>query len=429
MQVTVIGTGFVGVVTAAVLADFGNKVYGLDIDEAKVKSLTQGKVPFYEPGLEEMVLKGVKSKKLKFTTDYREAVTDSDIVMIAVGTPSAKDGQADLTYVIKAAEAAATYLKAGAIVIIKSTVPPGTNDLVSQRIAAKTKVKFYMASLPEFLKEGSAVHDTLNPDRVVIGASDDKVVATLRKLHEPLKTKIVVVSPESAQMSKYAANAYLATRITFINQIANLCEANGADIQEVIAAMSPDKRIGSHYWYPGLGYGGSCFPKDVKELAAYSKAVGQSGNLMIQIDKLNEERITNLLDAMGERINGWSQKKVVILGLSFKPHTDDIRVAPALKIFPYLKAQKAEVVGCDPKAVKSFKLACPDAKTTDDPYQAADGADVVMLLVEWPEYVDLDLKRLAGVMKGNVFIDTRNQYQPKTVAKAGLEYIGIGRSS
>lgn len=427
MNITVIGTGFVGVVTSAVFAGFGNQVWGLDVDETKVKSLKQAKVPFYEPDLQELVAKGLKQGKLDFTTDYQTAISDADIVMIAVGTPSAPDGQADLKYVLKAAESSAPFLKPGAIVIIKSTVPPGTNDLVAEAIKKKTKVNFYMASLPEFLKEGSAVYDTLNPDRVVIGATEPKVIKILKQLHEPLKAKVVVVKPESAQMSKYAANAYLATRITFINQIANLCEANGADIQEVISAMSPDKRIGSHYWYPGLGYGGSCFPKDVKELAAYSKSIGETGNLMIKIDKLNEARIPKMLERIGLKINGWADKKVAILGLSFKKNTDDFREAPCLKVVPWLESKGATTVGYDPKVKEVIHQYLPKLELAKDAYSAIADADVVMLLVEWPELVELDLVKVASKMKGNVFIDTRNQYSPKLMADAGLEYISVGR--
>lgn len=427
MNLTVIGTGFVGVVTAAVFADFGNEVWGLDIDEQKVKSLRKAKVPFFEPGLEDLVQKGIDSGKLQFSTDYKKAVSQADVVMIAVGTPSASDGTADLKYVLAAAKSAAPHLKPGAIVIVKSTVPPGTNNKVSQVIKQETKVPFYMASLPEFLKEGSAVHDTLHPDRVVIGATQPQVIDKLKTLHKPLNAKTIVVKPESAQMSKYAANAYLALRITFINQIANLCETNGADVQEVIEAMGPDKRIGDHYWYPGLGYGGSCFPKDVKELAAYSKSVGESGNLLIKIDALNEKRIPELIDRLSQRLNGWKNKKVAVLGLSFKPNTDDMREAPSLKVIPALIKQGATVVGYDPKANQLAQKLIKGLKVAETAYKAVEAADVTLLLVEWPELVGLDLHKVKQAMNGSVFIDTRNQYDPKIVSQAGLEYIGIGR--
>lgn len=427
MNLTVIGTGFVGVVTAGVFANFGNKVWGLDIDEKKVKSLQQAQIPFYEPGLEELVQKALKKGNLDFTTDYKQAVSQADIVMIAVGTPSSKDGTADLKFVLAAAESAAPHLKPGAIVIIKSTVPPGTNTTVAKAIKAKTKVNFYMASLPEFLKEGTAVHDTLNPDRVVIGSEDKEVIKKLKELHQPLNSQIIVVKPESAQMSKYAANAYLAQRITFINQIANLCESNGADVQEVIKAMGPDKRIGQHYWYPGLGYGGSCFPKDVKELAAYSRSIGESSNLLVKIDALNEERIPRIIERLDARLNGWKDKKVAILGLSFKPNTDDIREAPCLKVIPLLEKAGADIIGYDPKALEAIQHVLPNLKLGKDLYSTLKDVDVVVLLVEWPEFIEMDLEKVKKLMNGNVFIDTRNQFQPKEVKAAGLEYIGIGR--
>lgn len=427
MTITVIGTGFVGVVTAAVFADFGNTVYGLDIDEKKIQSLREGKIPFFEPDLKELTLKGLESGRLTFTTDYTKAIPESDVIMIAVGTPSAPDGQADLTYVLKAAESLAPHLKEGAIVALKSTVPPGTNEKVESAIREKTNTRFYTASLPEFLKEGSAVHDTLNPDRIIIGAVEPEVIDRLTELHKPLKAPVIVMKPASAQMSKYSANAYLAMRITFINQIANLCEHNGADIQEVIKGIGADKRIGSHYWYPGLGYGGSCFPKDVKELAAYSKAVGQGNGLLVKIDELNEERIPILLENFTKQVGDWKEKKVAVLGLSFKPNTDDMREAPSLKLIPRLLNLGASVTGYDPKANDLAKKLMPELKIASDPYTAAEDADVVFVLVEWPELITLDLPLINKKMAGNTFIDVRNQYEPSKVTQAGLVYIGIGR--
>ena len=427
MNITLIGGGFVGVVSAAVFAELGNQVWCLDRNESKVQSLKKGKVPFYEPKLDDLVKKGLKSGKLKFTTSYSKSISDADVIFIAVGTPSAPNGQADLTAVISSSKSLAPHIKSGVVVIIKSTVPPSTNKKVAQAIQSKTETKFYTASVPEFLKEGTAVDDTLNPNRIVIGSTDKKVIKLLKKLHKPLGGKVITVKPESAQMSKYAANAYLAQRITFINQIANLCEKNGADVQEVVNSMSPDKRIGSHYWYPGLGYGGSCFPKDVRELAAYSKSVGESTGLFVKIDELNEKRIPSLISKIGKKLNGWQNKKVAILGLSFKPNTDDIREAPSLKIIPILTKAGAKVVGYDPIAAPAIKKVLKNLNTTTSPYQAANNADVVIILIEWPELVTLELKKLKKHMRGNAFVDTRNQYQPSEVNQVGLEYIGVGR--
>lgn len=416
MTIAVIGTGFVGVVTAAAFAKFGNQVYGLDIDEAKIKKLQKAELPFFEPGLEELVTSGVKSGQLKFTTSYATAISGAEVIFISVGTPSALDGQADIKYVLAAAQSLAPHLKSGAIVVIKSTVPPSTNSKVGVVIRQHTKKDFQVASVPEFLKEGTAVFDFLNPNRVVVGTTNARVAKVLTELHQPLEAEVVIVRPESAQMAKYAANAYLAQRITFINQIANLCEKNGADVQEVVAAIGFDERIGGHYWYPGLGYGGSCFPKDVKELAAYSRAIGEGDGLFVKIDELNEARIPKLVHKWDKQVK-FSGKTVAVLGLSFKPNTSDIREAPATKIIPLLQEKGAQVRAYDPQVRGKFK----------NLYQAAKLADVLLLLIEWDEFKSLDFNRLKSVMKGHVFIDTRNQYEPEEVAKHGFKYIGIGR--
>ncbi len=426
MQITIIGTGFVGVVTAAVYASFGNKVIGLDVDPKKVESLEKGKVPFYEPDLEAMLLEQQKQGNLTFTTDYQAAIKDAEVIMIAVGTPSAADGQADLKYVFAASESLAEHLAPEAIVVIKSTVPPGTLDLVAAKIKAKTHVPFYMASLPEFLREGSAVQDTLHPDRIVIGAAEPHVSDKLALLHEPLKAPIVKVSPASAQMAKYSANAYLATRITFANQIADLCDHNGADIQEVIQAIGYDKRIGNHYWYPGLGYGGSCFPKDVKELAAYSRAVGESNNLFNKISDLNSTRLPKLLEYFSSKLGGWEGKKVAVLGLSFKPNTDDMREAPSICLIPTLTGAGAEVLGFDPKAVWTEKTS--GFTQVSSIQEACSDADVIMAVVEWPEIVHFEFGQLRHNEKDQWFIDCRNQFQPASIKSLGFHYLGIGRS-
>jgi len=427
MNVTVIGTGFVGVVSAAVFAKFGNKVFGLDIDKTKIKQLEKGKLPFFEPGLEELVKAGVKKGNLRFTSSYQTAISAADIIFISVGTPSASDGQADIKHVIAAAQSLAPHLKSGAIITIKSTVPPSTNKKVEAAIKRHTKKSFFVASAPEFLKEGTAVEDFMNPNRVVIGTTNKAVAKKLLELHEPIKGKKVVISPESAQMAKYAANAYLAQRITFINQMADLSEKNGADIQEVIEAIGFDERIGGHYWYPGLGYGGSCFPKDVKEVAAYSRAIGEGNGLFVKIDQLNEARIPKILNRWEKRLNGFAGKTVAVLGLSFKPNTSDTREAPATRVIPILQEKGATVRAFDPKAIKESKALYQNVFFAQDAHDAAKGADITMLLIEWDEFKSLDLGKLKQVMRGNIFIDTRNQYQPEEVKKHGFEYIGVGR--
>ncbi len=425
MKVAVIGTGFVGVVSAAVYASFGHQVVGLDIDENKINLLKQGKVPFYEPGLQELLLQQQQTTQLNFTTSYEEAIKEAEIIIIAVGTPSAADETADLRYIFASARSLAPYLKENAIVVIKSTVPPGTLEKTSEIIKEITQTKFYGASLPEFLREGSAVYDTLNPDRLVIGADEDYVFSQLEKLHEKLQVPVVRCKVASAQMAKYTANSYLATRITFINEIANLCEKNGADINEVIEAIGYDKRIGQHYWYPGLGYGGSCFPKDVKELAAYSRSVGEDGNLLNKINEINKDRIFRLLNNFSREVGGFENKTVALLGLSFKPNTDDMREAPSTKIIPFLSNHGAMVKGYDPMA-KYFNNSNDHHQQVDSIEEACQDADIIMAVVEWPEITGFDFSKVKNDKK-QFFIDARNQFSADLVKKWGFEYLGIGK--
>jgi UDPglucose 6-dehydrogenase len=424
MHITVIGTGFVGVVSAAVYASFGHEVVGLDVDPAKVESLKHGKVPFYEPGLETLLLEQQQAGNLVFTTDYASAIGSAELVIIAVGTPSAVDGQADLKYIFMSAESLAPHLQPNTIVAIKSTVPPGTLEKMSAIVKKHSAVPFETASLPEFLREGSAVKDTLHPDRIVIGATSKRVFEVLEKLHQPLNTNIVKITPESAQMAKYASNAYLATRITFINQIADLCDKNGADVQEVIQSIGLDKRIGEHYWYPGFGYGGSCFPKDVSELAAYSRAIGEENNLFNKIHELNHDRIFRLMDQFAEKMGSWEGKVVAVLGLAFKPNTDDMREAPSLAIIPYLQERGAIIRGFDPKA--EWKDTLENVTQASSIEEATKDADVIMAVIEWPEIVSFDYSTVRSDQE-QYFIDGRNQFNPETVTNWGYRYLGIGR--
>lgn len=418
MKIACIGTGFVGVVTSVVFAKLGHDVVGLDIDRDKITSLKSGKVPFFEPSLEELLVKTQQSGHLTFTTSYPEAIKDAEIILLMVGTPSAPDGQADLKFVMSACESAAPHLRDGSIIVVKSTVPPGTNQKIHSLIAGLTKVNFDVASVPEFLREGNAVQDTLHSDRILIGSDNKTTITMLKLLHEPLTREIIVMKPESAQMAKYAGNVYLAMRITFANQMADLCEQNGADIEEVIKGIGADSRIGDHYWYPGLGYGGSCFPKDVKEIAAYAKHVGENESIFIAVDELNESRIPRLMEKYDQLVGGFSGKTVAVLGLSFKPNTNDTRDAPAGKVIPWLKKHQASVRTADPKVPADFP----------DPYQAATGAHVIILLIEWSEYHHLDLTKLASLMQAPKYlIDTRNQYSQIACASAGLQYQGVGR--
>ncbi len=429
MNIACIGTGFVGVVTSAVFAKLGHQVIGLDIDEAKIKSLSKGKVPFFEPDLDDLLKKTLSSGNLSFTTSYQQAISDADVIFIMVGTPSKPDGQADLKYVFAVAKSIAPYLKENVVIVVKSTVPPGTNKKLEEIIKNLTNIPFTTASVPEFLKEGTAVHDTLYPDRILIGATDKNTIKILTQLHQSLTNKIIVMKPESAQMAKYSANTYLAQRITFINQIANLCEKNGADVQEVIQGIGHDKRIGLHYWYPGLGYGGSCFPKDVKEIAAYSRAIGETESLFIKISELNEQRIPRLMAKYDQLVNGFKNKTVAILGLSFKPNTNDTREAPALKVIPWLLEHGAKVRATDPQAIPVAKSQLPSqVKYFLDPYETVQNSDVLMLLIEWSDYLNLDFKKIINFMNQPAyFIDTRNQYDPQIIGQYGFIYQGVGR--
>jgi UDPglucose 6-dehydrogenase len=419
MKIAIIGTGFVGVVSAAVYSSLKNQVIGLDIDPLKIESLKKGVVPFFEPGLEKLLIDQQQAGRLQFTTDYKEAISQAELIIIAVGTPSKKSGAVDLSYIFSACKSLTPYLNSEAIIAIKSTVPPGIFVQIE-----KTK-KFYLVSLPEFLKEGTAVANTLHPDRVVIGTNNDRVFKKLTALHQPLKAPIIKVRPESAQMIKYAANAYLATRITFINQVANLCEHNQANIEEVIEGMGYDKRIGNHYWYPGLGYGGSCFPKDVKELAAYAKSKGELDNLMIHLNQLNETRIPNLISKWSKAVNSWKNKRVAILGLSFKPNTNDTRESPASKIVPELLALGAKIKAFDPKAVWQPPNQ-QNYQQVDSIKTATIEADIILILVEWPEIINFDYLSIK-TSKKQFIIDTRNQLKPDLITQAGFSYVSIGR--
>lgn len=429
MRICIIGTGFVGVVSAAVYASLGNQVIGLDIDQDKIDKLKNGEIPFYEPDLKELLLEQQQAKKLSFTTSYQEAIGESEVIIIAVGTPSAPDETADLRFVMKSAESLAPHLQKNAIVSIKSTVPPGTLEKVVNKIKEQTRVKFYGASLPEFLREGSAVHDTLHPDRIVIGAEDEFVFNTLDQLHQAFNAPIIHCGVASAQMAKYTANTYLATRITFINEIANLCQKNGADIEEVINIIGLDQRIGQHYWYPGLGYGGSCFPKDVKELAAYSRTVGEEGNLMNKINEINKQRIFDLLINFEEKVESFANKKIAVLGLSFKPNTDDMREAPSTKVIPYLLSKGAQIKSYDPMAnYEHFtQEKYQNHQQVSSIEEAIKDADAIFLLVEWPEVIKFPYEEFKNKKEQTIF-DCRNQLDPAKIKKAGYQYQGIGKS-
>jgi UDPglucose 6-dehydrogenase len=432
MKIAIVGTGFVGVTTSVVYASFGNEVVGLDIDEKKVAALNEGRVPFYEPKLAELLQETRASGKLTFTTSYQEAVSGAAVVMVAVGTPSRADGSIDLSYVEKAVAAAAPYLQDEVVLVIKSTVLPGTLKKVEQIVAGLTKVKVHYAALPEFLKEGTAVDDTLYPDRIVVGTTTKKARAVLEELHQPFKAPIVHVSPESAQLAKYASNDYLALRIAYANEIANLSEKSGANVEEVLKVMGLEKRIGDHYWYPGFGYGGSCFPKDIRALAAYSEEVGIKENLFRKIDELNTARPGQLMENFCQTTGCFAGKTVAVLGLSFKPNTDDQREAPALMVIPYLLEKKARVKAYDPmvKEIADREVAAAaDYEQVATIEAAVEQAEIIIALVEWPQIVGFDFEAVRKKIAAETvyFIDARNQFDGEELTAAGYHYLAIGK--
>jgi UDPglucose 6-dehydrogenase len=430
MKIAVVGAGFVGVTSSVIYSSFGNQVSCLDIDAEKVSGLNQGHVPFYEPKLTELLAQSLAAKKLHFTTSYQEAISEAEVIIVAVGTPPRDDGSIDLSYLEAATESLVPYLQAGAVLAIKSTVLPGTIARVKKIVEAHTKASIHFASLPEFLKEGTAVDDTLYPDRIVIGVEDDFSFKQLDKLHAPLKAPIIRVRPESAQLAKYTSNDYLALRIIYANMVAEVCSWSGADIDEVLKIMGYDSRIGSHYWYPGLGYGGSCFPKDVKALAHYLKSfVAAQDNLFAFMDGLNTRRPTQVLELLERQLGTFSGKKVAVLGLAFKPNTDDQREAPALAIIPKILAAGGIVTSYDPmvKQIAAAEIAThPAYEQVSTIEQAIEDVDLVIALIEWPQIIGYDFS-VAKVKGQPIFFDVRNQFKMQKIRAAGYHYLSIGR--
>lgn len=434
MKIAMIGTGYVGLVSGVCFSDFGHEVVCVDKNPEKIDMLNAGEVPIYEPGLDELMARNVDAGRLKFSTDLATSVADADAVFIAVGTPTRRgDGHADLTYVYAAAEEVAGSLKGYTVVVTKSTVPVGTNRQVKQVIRkAAPDADFDVASNPEFLREGAAIDDFMRPDRVVVGVQSDKTKEVMDEVYRPLFLRdfpIVYTDLESAEVIKYAANAFLATKITFINEMAMLCEKVGADIKAVSKGMGLDGRIGNKFLHAGPGYGGSCFPKDTKALAR----IGQDHSVPLQITetviKVNEEIKRRLVDRLLDLCDGsFNGKLIAVLGATFKPNTDDMRDAPSLTIVPALIGGGARVRIVDPQGKREGEALLPGAQWVDDAYKAAQNADAVVLLTEWNEFRALNLKRLANRMNTPRLADLRNVYSPKDAKKAGFEtYISVGR--
>lgn len=431
MKIGVVGTGYVGLVAAACFAENGNAVIGVDIDEAKIKALLAGQIPIYEPGLAEIVVQNVAEGRLRFTTDISVAVRECDVLFIAVGTPQDEDGSADLQYVLKVAEQIADAMNGPKIVVNKSTVPVGTAAKVRAAIEARTKHPVSVVSNPEFLKEGAAVDDFLKPDRVVIGTSDPAAEAVMRELYEPFVRTgkpILVMDNVSAELTKYASNAMLALRISFMNEVANLCDAAGADVEMVRKGMATDSRIGPAFLFPGLGYGGSCFPKDVKAIDHTSREHGTPMEIVAAVERVNSRQKTIMLPRMESMLGGFSGRKVAVWGVAFKPRTDDIREAPALFIIEGLLAKGASVSAYDPKAMDHAKTSLPNSvHWAKNAYEALEGADALLLATEWNEFREPDFGRMKSLMRRPLIFDGRNIFNPKTVKALGFEYVGVGR--
>ncbi len=432
MKIAMIGTGYVGLVTGTCFANSGNHVICVDIDEKKIEGLKNGKVPIYEPGLSELVVRNYQNRRLDFTTDLASAVSSSRIIYLAVGTPSADDGSADLSALWSVTDAIARHLRQDAIVVTKSTVPVGTNQKIFSRLRELLGRDVDVASNPEFLKEGAAIQDFMYPDRVVVGVRRPEVAEVLEDLYRPfLRTEkpFLVMSPQSAEMTKYVANAILSTKISFINEMANICERMEGDINDVRRGIGHDQRIGFAFLHPGVGYGGSCFPKDVRALSSMARERGLDPLIMEAVDVVNERQKQVMPNKISHHFDSeLSDKMFAVWGLAFKPRTDDIREAPSLTVIRHLLDNGANVRVHDPEAANNVKkIFGHDISYCDDVMATLDGSDALIINTEWNEYRNLDLSEVKSRMKGNVVFDGRNLYEPDDMATAGFTYYSIGR--
>ncbi len=428
-QICVVGVGYVGLVTAACFADLGNRVIALDINQEKVDGLKKGVMPIFEPGLKEVVERNVNSKRLTFTTSYPDALKGTEYAFIGVGTPSGVDGEADLRYVETSARAIAENMTAPLIIINKSTVPVGTGDWVADVVRSHQprQIPFWVVSCPEFLREGSAISGFMQPHRTVLGSLDREAAEKVAQLHLPLRAPIVMTDLRTAEMIKYASNAFLATKISFINEIATICEALGADVKEVAIGMGYDARIGKQFLDAGLGYGGSCFPKDVKALAYMAAEKGRHPQLLNAVMEINDDQRPKAVNRLKEMTGDLKGKTIGLLGLSFKPNTDDMRDAPSITIAQLLQAEGANVRGYDPVAMEVARPLLPGVKLVEDAYTLAKGCDALMVITEWNEFKQLDRSRLLELMRQPILFDGRNIYEPDEMAKLGFVYRGMGR--
>ncbi len=432
MNICVIGTGYVGLVTGTCLAEFGMNLICVDNDRQKMDLLQQGKVSIHEPGLEDLVTKNMKEGRLRFSPSIEEGVASSLVIFIAVGTPSSDDGSADLRAVEEVGKEIPRYMDGYKVVVVKSTVPVGTcrrlKKLIQDHQARPSP--FDIVSNPEFQREGSAIEDFMRPDRVTIGAESEQAIAIMKDIYSALyliETPFVITSLETAEMIKYAANAFLATKVTFINEIANLCELAGADVLHVARAMGLDGRIGKKFLHPGPGYGGSCFPKDTQALSRMAHERGYAFKILDSVIEVNEEQKERMVDKIRKKVGDLRGKTIGVLGLSFKPNTDDIRESSSIVIIQRLLAMGAKVKAFDPAAMEETKAVLPELEYGEDAYDVARGADALVLITEWNQFRRLDLHRIKGLLESPIFIDLRNVYDPDQMRRLGFDYCGVGR--
>ncbi|MGA2465617.1 MAG: UDP-glucose/GDP-mannose dehydrogenase family protein [Thermodesulfobacteriota bacterium] len=432
MNICIIGTGYVGLVTGACLAEFGMNLICVDNDQQKIDLLQQGKMSVHEPGLEDLVLKNMREGRLSFSTSIQDGVTSSLVIFIAVGTPSKDDGSADLRAVEEVAKEIARYMNGYKVVVVKSTVPVGTCRRLKQLIQdhQAQPIPFDIVSNPEFQREGSAIEDFMRPDRVTIGAESEQAIAIMKDIYNALyliETPFVITSLETAEMIKYAANTFLATKVTFINEIANLCEMVGADVHHVAKAMGLDGRIGKKFLHPGPGFGGSCFPKDTRALSKIARESGYVFKILESVIEVNEEQKQRMVIKIKEKVGNLKGKTIGILGLSFKPNTNDIRESSSIAIIQGLLAMGAKVKAFDPAAMEEAKAIFPGLEYGKDAYDVARGADALVLVTEWNQFRRLDLPRIKDLLKSPIFIDLRNVYDPDQMKRLGFNYCGVGR--
>jgi len=432
MRIAMIGTGYVGLVSGACFADFGHRVCCVDKDESKIEGLNAGVMPIWEPGLEAIVKANVERGRLTFTTDLADAVESAEAVFIAVGTPARRgDGHADLTFVFEAIRELSKFIRPGTVVVTKSTVPVGTGDRIEQILREEGITQVSVASNPEFLREGAAIADFKHPDRIVVGAEDNRAQDVLREIYRPLflnRAPILITGRRTAELTKYAANAFLAVKISFINEMADLCEAVDADVQDVARGIGLDNRIGPKFLHAGPGYGGSCFPKDTLALLQTADTVGVDQRIVRTTVEVNDNRKAQMVERVSNALGGELQgKHVGVLGLAFKPNTDDMREAPSIPIVKTLIERGATVSAFDPVARYQAEQIFSGIDFANDAYAAADGADVLVIVTEWDEFRALDLERIAGLLKGKILVDLRNVYDRADAEAAGLTYYGVGR--